>query len=148
MQSIRWLRLALGIAVTWAAACALAGCLVAAGIVVAFNAAPYARDVLLASTGICASSGFVGGFAFSLLLSTAYRSRPASGLRLATMSAWGAVAGVLLPAAWVVASIARGAAPMMDVTALGLTILALIGALAGMSTIVIARRAERHVPAP
>lgn len=148
-QSLRRIRGAVGMGLTWAAGWALAGMLI--GVVSKllpglpwWNAFFRVFDAPLPALAI---PGFVGGALFSAVLGIAGRRRRFDELSLPRFAAWGAMGGLLLslvPAAFVAVGLAtlRPGLGLWQLTAIISAPLILLSAASASGSLLLARMAE------
>ena len=149
-KTLKRIRGALGMGLTWAAGWALAGLAIGVGSrLLPFLPWDAFFAVFDAPLPALAIPGFVGGVLFSVVLGVVGRHRQFHELSLPRFAAWGAVGGLLLslvPATMVTLGLATLApsAGMWTLTAMIAGPLTLLSAASASGSLLIARTAERR----
>ncbi len=153
-QSLRRIRGALGMGLTWAVAWAIAGLLIGvSSILLPFLPWDAFFAFYDAPQPTLARPGFIGGALFSVVLGIAGRRRRFDELSMPRFAAWGALGGLLLsmvPDALVAAGLATlgesSALALGEITLVLAAPLSLLGSASAAGSLTLARRSQPSLP--
>ncbi len=142
---LRKLRGGLGTAITWAVTWGLGGFGLYSFLHLLSPGPAFFFPGVFPATAISAASGFVGGTAFSTVLSTFYGRRNLADLSPAGMGFWGTLCGLLVPSGIFGIGSLVGVGFQATVAVIMLAAMGVFGALTGYGTIKLAQSGQPHL---